>query len=329
MKLQPRTIKELAEMICGQDYGLNAFQYRSSSKLTDFFSNCNLPYVHDGSTRAYWTREVLGKLNDGISTNIQLPSDSLIKVIQELLEPTDFTESDPDRINAWKLMNKSIQRDSLEVYKDGSKKIHIRNLQNQSTSAGTVLNKRILSEEEIKEKLKLEKYLSNSSEDEIIENVLLPLFRQLGFLRISLSGHKDKALEYGKDIWMKYQLPTMHYIYFGVQVKKGKIDSSGKSNGNIGEILNQITMMLDSPVWDPETNKKHLLDHMFIVSAGEITKQAKNFLAEKLDIEARRRIIFLSKEDIVNIAISINFLLRDKIKESADINNINPEDIPF
>lgn len=127
---------------------------------------------------------------------------------------------------------------------------------------------------------------------------------------------------------MKYQLPTTHYIYFGIQVKRDKIDSSGKSNGNIGEILNQITMMLDNPIWDPETNRKHLLDHMFIVSAGDITKQAKNFLAEKLDIEARRRIIFLDKEDILNIAISINFFLEDKNKGLSD-NEINIEDIPF
>ena len=36
------------------------------------------------------------------------------------------------------------------------------------------------------------------SEDELIEDILLPLFRQLGFHRITAVGHKDKALEYGK-----------------------------------------------------------------------------------------------------------------------------------
>jgi len=328
MKLQPRTIKELAEMICGQDYGEKNFIYRSSSKLTDFFSNCNLPYTHDGSTRAYWVRGVLSGLNEGLSTNIQLPADSLIKVVQELLEPADFTELDPERIGALRDINRSFEREGLEVYKDGSKKIHLRNIKNQTTSAGVVLNKRILTKEEIEEKKKLEKFLSSASEDDIIEKVLIPIFKQLGFLRISFAGHKDKLLEYGKDIWMKYQLPTTHYIYFGIQVKKDKIDSSGKSNGNIGEILNQITMMLDSPIWDPETNRKHLLDHMFIVSAGDITKQAKNFLAEKLDIEARRRIIFLDREDILNIAISINFFLEGKNKDLSD-GEINIEDIPF
>lgn len=327
MKLQPRTIKELSEMICGQDYGKN-FIYRSSSKLSDFFSNCNLPYVHDGSTRVYWVRDKLNEVNENLSTDPQLPSDGLIRIIQELLEPTDFVETDQDRRAAFTDMNRSLVRDGLEVYFDGRKKINLRNIKSQVTSAGVILNKPILTDEELKNKIKLENYLSSASEDKIIEKVLIPIFRQLGFLRITSTGHKDKALEYGKDVWMKYQLPTLHYIYFGMQVKKTKIDSSGRGGGNIGEILNQITMMLDHPIWDPESNRKHLLDHMFIVSAGEITKQAKNFLAEKLDIEARRRIIFLEKEDILELAISINFSLMEEGK-SKIVGKMNIEDIPF
>ena len=71
-------------------------------------------------------------------------------------------------------------------------------------------------------------YLEQASEDELIEEVLLPLFRQLGFHRITAAGHKDKALEYGKDIWMKYTLPTQHTSYFGIQAKKGKLDAPGR-----------------------------------------------------------------------------------------------------
>ena len=92
------------------------------NKLTDFFSNCNLPYAHNGSTRVYWVRNVLNELNEGLSTNIQLPTDGLIKVVQELLEPADFAESDPDRVGALKDINRSFEREGLEVYKDGSKK---------------------------------------------------------------------------------------------------------------------------------------------------------------------------------------------------------------
>jgi hypothetical protein len=64
---------------------------------------------------------------------------------------------------------------------------------------------------------------------------------------VTAAGHKDKALEYGKDIWMKYTLPTQHILYFGILAKKAKLDAAGLSRGdneNVAEVLNQVTMML-------------------------------------------------------------------------------------
>lgn len=81
---------------------------------------------------------------------------------------------------------------------------------------------RPLTTAELKRRQELAAYLDRCSEDDLIEQVLLPLFRQLGFHRITAAGHKDKALEYGKDVWMRYTLPTQHILYFGLQAKKGK-----------------------------------------------------------------------------------------------------------
>ncbi|MFC1716798.1 hypothetical protein ACFL6S_24230 [Candidatus Poribacteria bacterium] len=179
-----------------------------------------------------------------------------------------------------------------------------------------------MTQEEMLKRKEFSDYLDRASEDALIEKVLLPLFNRLGFIRISVTGHKDKTLEYGKDIWMKYQLPTHHYIYFGVQAKKGKLDAAGKSkNTNITEILNQINMMVRDPIWDPETNSEHLLDHVFIVSAGEITKQAKNLLARHLDREKRSQILFMDREDILNLVIATNLKLPREQQ--------NTDDIPF
>src|ERR1700757_5176731 len=89
--------------------------------------------------------------------------------------------------------------------------------------------------------------------------------------------HKDKALEYGKDVWMRFTLPTQHVLYFGIQAKKGKIDAAGSSrdsNRNIAEIHQQVLMMLGHEIFDPESSKKALVDHAFIVAGNEITKQA-------------------------------------------------------
>ncbi len=99
-------------------------------------------------------------------------------------------------------------------------------------------------------------------------------------------------------------LPTQHFLYFGLQAKKGKLDSAGVSKGsnaNIAEVLNQALMMLGHEIFDPETNKRTLVDHAFIVSAGEITKQARNWLGGKLDASKRSQVMFMDRDDILNL----------------------------
>jgi hypothetical protein len=46
---------------------------------------------------------------------------------------------------------------------------------------------------------------------------------------------------------MKYTLPTLRVLSFGIRAKMGKLDSAGMrkaASSNIGGILNQVTMML-------------------------------------------------------------------------------------
>jgi hypothetical protein len=168
---------------------------------------------------------------------------------------------------------------------------------------------RPLTAAEVKRRSDLAAFLDTCSEDELIEEVLLPLFRQLGFHRITAAGHKDKALEYGKDIWMRYTLPTQHYLYFGIQAKKGKVDASGVTkpgNANVAEIHTQALMMLAHEIFDPETNKRVLVDHAFIVAGGEITKAARNWIGNALDASKRSQIMFIDRDDILNLYVVTN-----------------------
>ena len=173
-------------------------------------------------------------------------------------------------------------------------------------------------------------YLEKASEDELIADVLLPLFRQLGFHRITAAGHKDKALEYGKDVWMKYVLPTQHILYFGLQAKKDKLDAAGDpkgSNRNIAEIHNQVLMMLGHEVFDPESSKRVLVDHAFIVAGGEITKAAKNWLGGKLDATKRSQIMFMDRDDILNLYVVTNLPLPAGALPAAP--SLVDDDVPF
>jgi len=182
----------------------------------------------------------------------------------------------------------------------------------------------------VKRREQLEAYLNRASEDELIEDVLLPLFRQLGFHRITAAGHKDKALEYGKDIWMRYTLPTQHVLYFGIQAKKGKLDSAGVTKGanaNMAEIYNQVLMMLGHEVFDPEIGKRVLVDHAFIVAGGEITKAARNWLGGQLDATKRSQVMFMDRDDILNLFIVNNVPLPAAALPPP--HNFMDDEIPF
>jgi hypothetical protein len=124
---------------------------------------------------------------------------------------------------------------------------------------------------------------------------------------------------------MKFQLPTGHWLYFCAQVKKDKIDSNNASGAkNVANVLAQARMAIDHPVFDPEVNRKFLLDHLFIISAGEITKPARTWLVGELDSSQRRHIIFMDREELLDQSARI--LLDLKVEEPPEISD---DDIPF
>ncbi|OOW57649.1 hypothetical protein B2J64_00825 [Acinetobacter baumannii] len=279
------------------------FPYRSSFYITQFFDECDLPYVHDGSTRWWWTAERLKELLEEPCAKDSLP-EKFINLLRILMYKSDATEDDPERINALMELNKPLGREGFEAFYGNDNILYVRNIRTNNLIKPNENPHRPFTEDELKKRELLINFLERCSEDELIEKILLPLFRILGFQRITVAGHKDKALEYGKDIWMKFTLPTQHIIYFGIQVKKGKLDSSGMTkagNHNIAEIYNQTTMMLGHEIFDPETNKRVLVDHAYIIAGGEITKAARNWLGNKLDANKRSQIIFMDREDILNL----------------------------
>lgn len=234
----------------------------------------------------------------------------------------------PQRETALGELNKPLSREGYEAFYGDDNILHIRHVGTQTLSIA-VSPHRPFTPDEIKKRESLIRFLDECSEDDLIEKILLPLFRQLGFRRISAAGHEDKALEYGKDIWMRYTLPTQHVLYFGIQAKKGKLDAAGRtkaSNANIAEIHNQVLMMLGHEIFDPETSKKALIDHAIIVAGGEITKQAKNWLGDKLDASKRSQILFMERDDILNLYVAANLELPNRSTHAEDAQD---DEIPF
>jgi hypothetical protein len=158
-----------------------------------------------------------------------------------------------------------------------------------------------------------------------LSGLLVPFFQRLRFHRVSAAGHKEKTLEFGKDLWMKYQLPTGHWIYFCAQIKRGKLDSAGAAGGNnVATVLTQAQMAIDHSIFDPDANRKVLLDHLFLISAGEITRAARTWLVERLDVGMRRHIIFMDRDEFLDHSARI--LLDLRINEPSPIAD---DDVPF
>jgi hypothetical protein len=303
MRFKRRTVMQIADMVCGN---LTFFPYRSSSYITEFFSDIDTDYTHDGTTRQRWVADTLEKILEEPNVGAGKVPPTFARVIQRLMDPADATEEDDQRPEALAMLNAALAREGFEAYSAPDKLFYLRHIATNTTTAPENNPHRPFSAVEIERREQLRAYLDHASEDELIEEILLPLFRQLGFHRVTAVGHKDKSLEYGKDVWMKFTLPTQHVLYFGLQAKKGKLDAAGTSRGsnaNVAEIYNQALMMLSHEIFDPEIGKRVLVDHAFIVAGGEITKQARNWLGNALDASQRRSIIFMDRNDILDLFV--------------------------
>jgi hypothetical protein len=307
MEFKRRTLSAIADMICGNFAAENSrFQYRSSKYLTEFFEDCDTDYAHNGTTRSAWVLDVLKEIISEPQTVPNSPPPGFCRVIQTLMDQADAVGEAAERPEALKLLNAELAREGYEAFYGADKQCYLRHLATNLVAAPAHNPHRPFSPEEFKRREQLISFLENGSEDNLIEEVLLPLFRQLGFSRVTAAGHEDKQLEYGKDIWMKFTLPTLHVLYFGIQAKKGKLDAAGttkSSNANVAEIHNQVSMMLGHEIFDPEIGKRVLVDHAFIIAGGEITKAARNWIGSKLDATKRSQILFMDREDILNLFV--------------------------
>jgi hypothetical protein len=308
MKFSKRSIRELGGMIVGDS---DHFRRRSSYYITELFEEAGLPFKHQGEWRPVWAGEKVAEMLEGSANRPNELPDDLVALLRGLMNKEEAEPGDPDRSLAMLALNVPLKREGFEAFYGDDGDLYFKHLGSQTISTKPDPHKPF-TKEEITRREQLSSYLDTCSEDELIEEVLLPLYRQLGYHRITAVGHEDKNLEHGKDVWMRFMLPSQHMLYFGLQVKKGKLDASADStkrdgpNTNIAVIHNQVLMMLDSPVWDAEFNSTRLVDHAFIVAGGKITKSAQMWLARNLAPQQRSRVMFMDRNDILNLFISSN-----------------------
>lgn len=323
MQLRDYILEQLADMVVGDH---SDFPYRSSSFITRFFRRSGFAFVHDGTTRSRWAHERLKELNSSQGPSVDLPSADILRVLYELFDPDDFDRDNKSRETALDALNKVLGKQSLAAYFADDGTLRVRNKGTGHSVAPFAPEQRPLSAEEIAQRQQVTEFLEAASEDDFTEKLLVPLFQRMGFRRVSASGHKEKALEYGKDLWMKFQIPTGHWLYFAVQIKRDKLDAKGGSgDSNTATVLDQVRMAIGHPIFDPDTGRKVLLDHIFVISAGQITRSARNWLVEQLDQSQRRHVIFMDRDEFLDHSARILLDLRNQTRQKDP----EPDELPF
>jgi len=106
--MDPQTIERLAEFICGDGDAYPA--YRSGSELTRFFHRVGFAnFSHDGSTRKWWTINVLQ----------QLTENNLNAVIRRLANPKEYSGNQNQVIKALDGLNHILMIEGLKVELSG------------------------------------------------------------------------------------------------------------------------------------------------------------------------------------------------------------------
>jgi len=97
MKFKLRNLRALADCIIGDN---QLFPYRSSSYITQFFEECDLDFVHDGSTRWAWTVSRLEELLQEPRPSAYSLPERFVHVLRVLMLKQDAADGDPGRLLA-------------------------------------------------------------------------------------------------------------------------------------------------------------------------------------------------------------------------------------
>ncbi|WP_405754018.1 hypothetical protein OG232_29405 [Streptomyces sp. NBC_01411] len=196
MKFRKRTLEMLGDLNCG-NLGASVpqgesepayFPYRSSMYITEFFAELDMDWEHDGSTRHRWVAGVLEQLLAEPHEGPAYPPESICRVIDHLMNPADALSEGLDRPNALRLLNDALAREVFVAFYGEDKHCYLRHVGTNTVSASVKNPHRPLSVAEMQRRAALASFMDTCSEDTLIEEVLLPLFRQLGFQRITAAG---------------------------------------------------------------------------------------------------------------------------------------------
>lgn len=137
-------------------------------------------------------------------------------------------------------------------------------------------------------------YEKSGGEVRFCNQVLLPLFRKMGYDYVRYTHGDD---EYGRDFILGEKTKFGEMQYYGVQVKAG--DISGGAKSEINKILAQIALAFEQPFNDPTVSGPIHVMAFIVAISGKFKREAKSQIVNSLPKWiARGAIFFLDQEKI-------------------------------
>lgn len=123
--------------------------------------------------------------------------------------------------------------------------------------------------------------LSEMDEEQLRTEVLIPLFKAMGFRNVW--HYHGGPLEKGKDIVMWKPGDLGERVNYGVVAKARKISGQATGTSGAGEVRFQIEQCFNDPYSDPVTTEQQRVDRCFVVCSQEIIKEAQNAIHGTLE----------------------------------------------
>jgi hypothetical protein len=143
---------------------------------------------------------------------------------------------------------------------------------------------------------KKKRYLASLSEDDFRDQIVRPLFQQLG-----LRHGKDicGVDEDGKDCYFFGDDPIRGTVLYAIQTKKGDLKLSSKARDNLLNAVAQLRTALSTPVKHSATKQTYRPDYVVLAASGGINKKAEEHITD--DIKDTR-LIFYDSDRLIKLS---------------------------
>ncbi len=141
--------------------------------------------------------------------------------------------------------------------------------------------------------------LHSLKEDELINDIVVPLLDEMGFKSVASVAHHGVG-ELGKDIKPFYtENPFGIREYYAVQTKAARIHSQSGKKGNVNEVIDQIKTARIVPFVDPTDNSKKKIDHLLIITSHGFTVDAQRQIEET--VEGKREVMLMDDQMLLRL----------------------------